>query len=132
MMKQNITVGIVFYFKGEKFDFFLDVNVDQWFRESSADVEYLYDALAHAHGLDRYRHEYDVMVLEPLVFLKGTGWVANHIVDGVLDMACFEKAYRQQKNISVLRPIAKQHLNISNLEEHPDILAALLAAYLTK
>jgi len=131
-MKEEVTVGVVFYFKGEKFDFTVDIDVDRWLRDSSADIEYLYDTLALAHGLDRYRHEYDVMVMEPLIFLQGTGLIASYIQDGVLDQQAFELAYRQEKMMLLLRPIAKEHLNIANLDEHPKLKAALLAAYLAK
>ncbi|MDQ6993961.1 MAG: hypothetical protein Q9M18_00015 [Mariprofundaceae bacterium] len=131
-MKNQLTAAIVFYFKGEKFDFSAEIDVDKWLREHSGDMEYVYDVIALANGLDRYRYEYDVMVMEPVVFLKGTGLAARYIKDGQFDLDNFQVAYEVDKTMSLLRPIAKQYFDIDKLENHPKVLNALLAAYRAK
>jgi len=131
-MKNQLRAAIVFYFKGEKFDFSAHVDVDKWLREHLGDMEYVYDVIALANGLDRYRHEYDVMVMEPVFFLQGTGLAADHIMDGVFDLEGFQVSYEQKETLSALSPIAKRYLDIANLEDHPSIQAALLAAYHAK
>jgi len=131
-MKNQLTAAIVFYFKGEKFDFSAQIDVDKWLREHLGDMEYVYDVIALANGLDRYRHEYDVMVMEPVVFLQGKGLAADYIVDGQFDLEGFQVAYETHQMMSLLRPIAKQYFDIDKLEEHPKVMGALLAAYQAK
>jgi len=132
MKKNLLTASIVFYFKGEKFEFSADIDVDKWLRDHLGDFEYVYDVLAFSNGLDRYRHEYDVMVMEPVIFLSGTRLVASFIEQGAFDLIGFQRAHQQHQALSALHPIAKQHLDINNLDDHPDIKAALLAAYHAK
>jgi len=128
-MKSHITASIEFYFKGEKFTFSEQINLDNWLRNAQGDIEELYDLLAEKNGLDRYRHEYDVMVLEPIQFSQATGLAAHYLHNSVFDIDGFLIARKQQAALLLLQTIAKKHLDIDKLENHPKLQAALLAAY---
>jgi len=128
-MKSHITASIEFYFKGEKFAFSTDVNIEVWLRDHQCDTAALYDILAIQHGLDSYRHEYDVMVLEPLQFSHATGLAAHYLHGDKFDVESFLVARKQKMTTLLLQSIAKKHLDIDILEDHPKLQAALLAAY---
>jgi len=128
-MNNYITARIEFYFKGQKFTFSEEINLDTWLRNAQGDIEELYDLLAEKNGLDRYRHEYDVMILEPIHFSQATGLAADYLHDNIFDIDGFLAARKQHLTLSLLQDIAKQHLNIDKLEDHPNLQAALLAAY---
>lgn len=128
-MENKITTNITFYFKGEKFAFSTDVNVDTWLSEHQGNSAALYDMIATQNGLDRYRHEYDIMVMEPIQFSQATGLAAQYINDGEFDMDGFLVASKKQSIMALLQPIAKRHLAIESLAEHPKLQAALFDAY---
>ncbi len=130
-MKSQITASIEFYFKGEKFVFSSDINIEDWLRDHQCEIEALYDIIATQNGLDCYRHEYDVMVMEPIKFSHATGLAAQHMHDNVFDTDSFLAVRKQQVTASILQSIAKRHLDIESLEEHPKLEAALLDAYHT-
>lgn len=85
--------------------------------------------IATQNGLDRYRHEYDVMLMEPIQFSQATGLAAQYINDGEFDIDGFLVARKKQAVIELLQPIAKRHLAIESLAEHPKLQAALFDAY---
>ncbi|MDQ6967491.1 MAG: hypothetical protein Q9M14_02260 [Mariprofundaceae bacterium] len=128
-MKNYISASIIFYFKGEKFSFSADVDVDSWLLVHQGDMEVLYDTIATQNGLDRYRHEYDVMILEPVQFAQATGLAAQYICNGEFDIDGFLAARNKQTVMALLQPIAKKHLDIESLESNPKLQAALFDAY---
>ena len=128
-MKNYITASITFYFKGEKFSFSEHIDVDTWVSDQQGDIEVLYDLLATENGLDRYRHEYDVMVMEPIQLSQATGLAAQYLCDNEFDTQGFITARNQQTIMAQLQSIANKHLDIESLAEHPKLQAALLEAY---
>ncbi|MDX8397617.1 MAG: hypothetical protein R8K49_04785 [Mariprofundaceae bacterium] len=132
MHKNQLTAAIEFYYQGKCFNFSTVLDVDVWLHTHQADMEALYDLIAGANGLDRYRHEYDVMVLEPISFSEASGMVVDYVNSGEFDVAGFQAAVKQKKAIDTLQEIAQKHLDIDNIEAHPKLTAALLEAYHSK
>lgn len=128
-MENNIIASITFYFKGEKFSFSADINLNRWAAEQQADIGALYNIIATQNGLDYYRHEYDVMLVEPIQFSQAEGLAKQYVNNGKFDIDGFLAAKQQQTIIALLQPIAHKHLGIKSLEEHPKLQAALLSAY---
>lgn len=128
-MKSHVTASIEFYFKGEKFTFSEEVDIAIWLRDHQCELEALYDILATKNGLDRYRHEYDVMVMEPIRFSHATGLAAQYMHNNVFDIDGFLIAKKQLATTDILQAIAKKHLDIESLEKHPKLQAALLEVY---
>jgi len=128
-MNSRITASIEFYFKGEKFTFSEEINLAEWLSNAHGDIEELYDLLAEKNGLDRYRHEYDIMVMEPIRFSQATDLAAQYLHGNTFDIDGF-MAMKKEKDITArLQAIAKEHLDIQSLEQHPKLKAALLDAY---
>jgi len=128
-MDSRITASIEFYFKGEKFTFSEEINLETWLHDHQCALEALYDILANKNGLDRYRHEYDVMVMEPVYFSRATGLAAEYTHDGSFDIDAFITAKEQLVVLSLIQSIAKKHLDIESLVGHSKLKAALLDAY---
>jgi len=124
----TVIASISFDFRGQRFEPSITVDLHVMMLKKQP-LNYLYTPLAASIGLDAYRHEYDVMVLEEIAFSEPTGLACDFITDGELDFDAFSAAWQQQQIISIIQPIAEQHLNISNLIQHDDIRNALIESY---
>ncbi len=126
--EQSVTASLQFDFRGETFRPSIRVDIDRMMQREG-DISTLYDMLAASIGMDRYRHEYDVMILEPIRFSDPVGLIANFIHDGALDFDAFADAWQQQRVLGLLRPIAAARFGIEDLDQHPALRDALLESY---
>ncbi|MCF6207986.1 MAG: hypothetical protein L3J61_01170 [Ghiorsea sp.] len=127
-MKHSVTIGVDFCFKGESFSPCITIDLDAHF-QAQKDIGYIYDQLGKSIGLDVYRHEYDVMVMQDLRCKKAEGIAAQHVKDGQIDWQSLEEAWRQAFDLEMLKPIANKFFNVESLADEPKLAAALLAAY---
>ncbi|MBN4077251.1 hypothetical protein JYT48_03185 [Mariprofundus ferrooxydans] len=128
--QSNITASIDFDFQGQSFKPCLCVDLHTMMLKNQS-IEHLYDLLAASIGLDAYRHEYDVMVLQEISFSEPSGLACDFFLDGTLDFDGFITAWQQQQILIAIQPIAQRHLNISDLSQHRDIQKALMESYKT-
>ena len=127
-MKNSVQATLEFDFRGERFTPGITVDLDSiMIRE--AHLEKLYDMLATSIGLDPYRYEYDVLVMQEITFSNPTGLACDFICDGKFDFDNFAKSWAEQHIIELIQPIAEKHLNIPDLSKHTDIQSALIACY---
>ncbi len=124
----TLIASINFDFRGERFTPSIVVDLHTMMKEKQP-LNYLYVPLGTSIGLDAYRYEYDVMILEEIVFSDPTGLATDFVADGILDFVGFSEAWQQQQIVSIIQPIAKQHLNLSDLMQHPDIQKAMIESY---
>ncbi len=127
-MKNSVRASMDFYFKGKQFSPSVVIDIDDYFK-GHHNLEFIYRALAASLGMDEYRHEYDVMMLEDIVYSEPQGLVAGFVHDGQMDWQGLEKAWHDAMDIKVLTPIANKFFNVENLDDDPKLAAALLAAY---
>jgi len=127
-MPNTILASIEFYFKGIRYDLSAVIDMDVCMHHHEP-LEYIYHTLASENGIGLYSHELDVMIMEDIEFSNPTGLVASFFNEGELDINGFCAAWQQQKVVNTLQPIAKKHLKIDNLDEHPDVKAALIEAF---
>ncbi len=127
-MKNSVVVGVEFYFKGEKFTPSIPLDLDQFVR-SGGGFEELYPTIARQNGIGAYSYEFEMMQAEELTFSEATGIAADYVHDGRLDVEGFKVALSEQQGLEVIRPIAEEHLGVTELNQQPDLKAALLAAY---
>jgi len=119
---------IEFSFKGEYYVLSAIIELDQCMRSEDTLPE-IYRRLAAENGIGIHSHEFDMMIMEPLTFRHATGLAASFVHDGNFDIEGFRQAWLEQKVIETLKPIAKKYLDIDELDQHPHIKAALIAAY---
>ena len=126
-MSNHITASVEFYFKGEKFTASLELDLDQHM-QNAGKLPALYPLLAKAINLDPYSYEYEMMQAEVIFFNNAKGLVAEHLDEGLLDIAAFETAWIENTLLEKLQEIAQRHLSIDDLHQQPDLKNALLEA----
>ncbi len=126
--KSSITASLQFDFRGQTFKPSITVDLDA-LMQRQGDLNDLHDMLASSIGLDPYRHEYDVMLMHEITFSEPSGLVTDFFMDGRLNFDGFAEAWQKQKALRALEPIARKHLGIIDLDQHPDIRNALLESY---
>ena len=128
-MKNRITASVIFYFKGEKINSSLEIDLDA-LMNSKAELPDLYPLLAQSIGLNLHSYEFEMMLAEPIYFKRAIGIVADHLADGQFDFEAFKSAWREQQALKILQIIALKHMGIDDIDEVPGLKAALLEAYL--
>lgn len=127
-MKNSIYAGISFSYKGEDFSPSATIDLDAMM-EKGGELSNMYSFLAREHHIDTYSYLYEVMEAHEIEYSDPTGLAEKCFVDGVFDVERFEQLWNEQQQLVVLGDIAKRYLKIDDLEQHPDLKAALLAAY---
>ena len=126
-MANHITASVEFFFKGEKITASIELDLDQHMH-SSEKLPRLYPLLASSINLDLYSYEYEMMQAEVIFFNNAKGLVAEHLDEGLLDIAAFETAWIENTLHEKLQEIAQRHLSIEDLHQQPDLKNALLEA----
>ncbi|MDQ6978301.1 MAG: hypothetical protein Q9M75_09310 [Ghiorsea sp.] len=127
-MKHSMTIGVEFCFKGETFSPTVVIDLAEYLQEGK-DLNHIYMMLAKEMGLDEYRHEYDVMVMQDLLCQSAEGIAAEHVENGQIDWQGLEEAWQNEADLLLLQPIANKFFNVESLDNHPKLASALLEAY---
>lgn len=127
-MANRIDASVEFSFKGETHSPSAAIDLDAAMN-GDGHLTDLHRTIAQANGIDTYSYLYEVMESHDILFANATGMAAEFLVGGHFDTAAFEQRWQTERKLSVLRPIAKRHLAVDALEQHPDVMAALLDAY---
>jgi len=128
-MPNSVLARIEFSFKGEEIEAVAVIDLDLCLRHGEP-MHFIYHELAAQSGIGSHTYEYDVMVMEQAAFSNPTGIATDFTEDGRIDFDGLHAAWKQQKIDDTLRPIALRHLGIDNLDERPEVKAALTEAYL--
>lgn len=127
-MNNTITASINFCFKGQTHEPTIELDLDA-FMQRSAQFSEIYMMLAKANDFDLYSYEYEMMQAEEIKFSDAQGLVADFITDGVLNLQAFQAAYSENLILNQLHDVAKEHMQIEDLEQQPELAQALLSAY---
>ncbi len=128
LMKNIVTISIQFYYKGEQHAPSMTVELDKLILAIN-DLSHFYPLLAKENNYDMYSYEFEMMQAEEIIFSDAEGLVADHIVDGALDLAAFKEAWHDSNLLQQLKAVALQHMDIDDLEKHPELKNALTKAY---
>lgn len=102
--------------------------------------------IASRNGLDTYSYAYEVMEMQLIHFSDANGLIAQFIQDGTLDAERYLEVWQTKSNYALqdvqggssvvdsdveaaLAEIAREHLQIDELTDYPEVRGALLAAY---
>lgn len=129
-MKNTIDVHLEFSFKGEHYTLSTTLDLDALPLDEDT-LPNFHRLLARANGIDTYSYLYEVMESCDIVFRNATGLAAECLHDGVFDVEAFRRRRREAEPeaAGVVEAIARQHLNIDDLNHQPALRQALLAAY---
>jgi len=124
----KITASIEFSFKGEYITPSAELNLDEIMQKHHA-IPPLHQYLATLNNIDSYSYEYEMLLSEDINFTQAEGDVANFVQDNQFDQVAFERDWHEKELIKKLAPSIKQHLDIDDLNQHPDLKSVLLIAY---
>jgi len=124
----TVIASISFDFRGQRFTPSITVDLHTMMIKKQPQ-NHLYVLLGASIGLDAYRYEYDMMVMQEIVYSDPSGLACDFVTDGRLDFDGFINAWHQMQILSEVQSIAEQHLNISDLVQHPDLQQALIESY---
>lgn len=127
-METSVIATVEFYFQGERFAPSMRIDLDACMQGKNI-LDDLYPILAEKNGIDTYSYMYEVLESESIRFSDATGLARDFVHDGRLDRDGFEQAWQRQQALETIRPIAKNRLDIDNLEQYPGLLQALTEAY---
>jgi len=127
-LKNSIDVRVEFSFKGVDYDPAATIDLDLMMEKGGKLVD-LYSYLARQHNIDTYSYLYDAMESHDISFDKPTGLASRCFSDGAFDQQAFEQLWFEEKETQALIDIAKHHLQIDEIDQHPEVMQALLAAY---
>ncbi|HDK37985.1 MAG TPA: hypothetical protein ENG92_03100 [Thiolapillus brandeum] len=127
-MKNTVQVSATFSFKGETHTPAITLDLDQ-FLDHNRCLEDIYPLLAREGGFGHYSYEYEMLLSAPLVFDQPRGLAKDFLADGKLDLEGLYKAWQQEKLISELTDIARQHMGVKQLQDIPGLRETLLSIH---
>ena len=128
-MKNIITAQIDFSFKGKLLSPSAIIDLDAKM-EAFGVVPNLPKLLAQENQIDSYSYEYEVMECTPVIITKAEGMVSQCITtDKQLDIAAFEKHWHEDSVLEKIQVIAKNRLDVADLDNNEALKLALLDAY---
>jgi hypothetical protein len=88
-----------------------------------------YQLLARESRIDPYSYQYEVLESSELEFAAATGLAAEHLDNGHFDVGGFQQRWHEQQHLGILQEIAQRLMGVDNLEQQPELKAALLEAF---
>jgi len=131
-MPETIDVRLDFDFQGKQHALRSRIDLEPFLRNGLLADEALpdlYPMLAKDNGIDPYSYEYEVMQMEQPRIVGAEGWLSEFLRDAQLDWQGLLAAYRRRQAVAAIRPIARDRLGIDDLDQHPSLRDALIAAY---
>ena len=128
-MENRITATIPFDYKGERFSPSAEINLDD-IMSREMDISGIYLSVANHNQIGLYSYEYEVLLSSEIIFSNPQGIAQKFTRDGRFDLGQFRVEYHQEMALEELATIARKHLEVDNLNERPDLKAALLDAFI--
>lgn len=127
-MKNSIDASIEFSYKGEDYSYTASIDLDQLLLQHGS-LPSFHVILARLHDVDTYSYLYEVMEATDIAFSNPAGCAADYLIDGEFDPSALAADWHTAKVGALLQPIATRELGITDLNEHPGLKRALIAAY---
>lgn len=127
-MKNTITVSVQFDFKGESYKPTATIDLDQLMAQYG-ELPDFHQWLGTVSGIDPYSYQFEVLESCELEFSEPGGIAAAFLQDGRFDARGFQRQWHEQRQLRHLQEIARRHLKVEDLEQQPQLKAALLEAY---
>ena len=117
-----------FSYRGETLRPSASVDLDS-LMAAGGELGDLHDLLARLCGIDTYSYQYEVMEAHEIQFSNATGIAADCLHDGKFDIQRFTQLWQEARELDALQAIAREHLQVDNLNDNEGLKLALLAAY---
>jgi len=126
-MNNSIIATIPFDYKGVHHTPSVTINLDE-FIQSEKSVTNIYSEVASQNQIGLYSYEHEVLLSSPITFSQPEGMAADFLQGNEFDLEQFRLEYHEQKRLSALNAIVREHLQIDDLEQNQSLKQALLAA----
>jgi len=126
--RNSLRARLVFSFKGETYDLDTRIDLDAEAIDPEAAPDF-HRLIARAADIDPYSYLYEVMASHDIEFSDPSGAACGFCHDGTFDWHGYMHNQGQAADLKALKAIAARILGLDDLSRHPDIRAALLAAY---
>ena len=127
-MQNSIEARVEFSYQGVDYNYATRLDLDQLLRQFDTWPE-VHLILAKQHRVDTYSYLYEVMQEAEIKFSEPRGYAENYLTDGNFDHSTLANNWQTEKALLLLQPIVSQELRIADLNQHPALKRALLAAY---
>jgi len=128
MPKNSVDARVEFSFKGEDYSYTASIDLDQLLLRHGS-LPSFHVILAKLHNVDTYSYLYEVMEATDIEFSNPQGCAADYLLDGEFNPSALAAHWHTAKVSALLQPIATRELNITDLNEHPELKRALMEAY---
>ena len=127
-MPNSIDARVEFSFKGEDYLCSAALDLDELLQQHD-DLPVIHELLAQKHGIDTYSYLFEVMLVADIEFSNPQGLALRYMKDGEFDFVALDDDWTRNKALMQVRLIAATETCITDLEQHPALQSALLAAY---
>ena len=127
-MNNVITITIKFDFRGKHFNPSAEFDLDEIMRNNGT-IPDLHYTLASLNNIDHYSYEFEIMLAEEMQYSHAQGYASEYLHHNLFDKEGFSQRWHAEQQRCALQQIARQHMNIETLAQHPELHAALNAAY---
>ncbi len=127
-MCNKITIGLEFYFKGNKYSPSLVIDLDEHVL-TKRDFDSFYVILASSVNIDTYSYEYEMMLAQEISFSAATGLATIFLDNGNFDFPAFRQTLQDERLAAGISKIASDHLSVNDLSSRPELKTALTKAY---
>lgn len=126
MSSNTIHARVAFSFKAESYELESTIDLDRHLGEDAPNFHLI---LAKAGGIDPYSYLFEALESYEIEFSEPAGIAVACCHEGMFDWPRFRGEALEASDFRVVGPIAERILGVSDLDAHPDLKAALLAAY---
>jgi len=127
-VKNSIKISTQFDFRGHTYTPTLVLDLDTLARKENEIPDY-HLLLAQENGIDHYSYEYEVLESSELLFSDATGEASAFVDEGWFDYPGFRQRWQMLQQLKALSDIARRVMGVADLEQQPELQAALLEAY---
>lgn len=127
-MANKITASITFHFKGEIFTSSLELDLDELMQRYNG-LPPLHETLATENNIDSYSYQYEMLLGEDIQFSNAKGDAVSFLNDGQFNQIEYEHFWFQKNILNHLQQILLTELDIDEIEQHPKLIQAMLAAF---
>ncbi len=127
-MANKITARITFHFKGEICTPSLELDLDDLMQRYNG-LPPLHETLAAENNIDSYSYQYEMLLGEDIQFSNAEGDAVTFLNDGQFNQIEYEHFWFQKKILNHLHKIMVTELDIDQIEQHPKLIQAMLAAF---
>ena len=126
-MKNSIEAHILFSFKGENYDLAMVIDLDA-IMENSNELPNIHQLLAKNNNIDTYSYLYEVMENHEISYRNPLGSATHCLNNNIFELEKFRAIWQEEKDLDTIQAIAQKHLDIDDINQHPDMKMALLEA----